>query len=142
MRSDQQNLFPVLNQGLFSQNYLDKKLPDSSVWRDAPGLSERTTKAMAAIRSAYKGAKRADVFDARDEQKTRNKFIRPVLKALGWLYDPQPRHRRRTKKVRPDYALFADQEEYENAGRTPDEPKAHDLRAQVVAEAKYWGKTV
>ncbi len=77
MRSDQPNLFPVLNHGLFSQNFLDKKLPDSSVWRDALGLSERTTQAMAAIRSAYEGAKRAGVFDARDEQKTEDKFIRP-----------------------------------------------------------------
>ena len=45
------------------------------------------------------------MFEARDEQKTEDKFIRAVLKALGWVYDPQPRHKRRKAKVRPDYAL-------------------------------------
>lgn len=137
MSPSQTNLFPVLNQGLFSTNFLDTKFLDFSIWNDTPGLLERTSQARELILVAYNSAKRAGVFEARDEQKTEDKFIRPVLKALGWVYDPQPRHKRRKAKVRPDYALFASTEEYETAARSPDEPKTYYSRAQAIAEAKY-----
>ncbi len=140
MSPRQTNLFPVLNQGLFSTNFLDTKFLDFSIWNDTAGLLERTSQARELILVAYSSAKRAGVFEVRDEQKTEDKFIRPVLKALGWVYDPQPRHKRRKAKVRPDYALFASTEDYETAAHTPNEPKTYYSHAQAIAEAKYWGR--
>ena len=140
MSPSQTNLFPVLNQGLFSTNFLDTKFLDFSIWNDTPGLLERTSQARELILIAYSSAKRAGVFEVRDEQKTEDKFIRPVLKALGWVYDPQPRHKRRKAKVRPDYALFASTGDYETAAHSPNEPKTYYSHAQAIAEAKYWGR--
>jgi hypothetical protein len=140
MSAGQANLFPVLNQGLFSANFLEHKLLDSPIWSETPDVLSRIAQAKAAVQSAYEAARRAGVFEARDEQKTEDKFIRPVFKALGWVYDPQPRHKRRKVKVRPDYALFATSADYESAGQTPNEPKAYYSHAQAIGEAKYWGR--
>jgi hypothetical protein len=140
MGPSQINLFPVLDQGLFSSNFLDTKFLNFSIWQNTPGLFDRATQAQRAVLAAYESAKRAGVFEARDEQKTEDKFIRPVLKALGWVYDPQPRHKRGTRKVRPDYALFATQEDYEGAAHSQNDPKAYYSQAQAIAEAKYWGR--
>src|SRR3989441_10581319 len=140
MGPPQTSLFPVLNQGLFSSNFLDTKFLDFPIWRDTAGVLDRTAQAQAAVQATYDAAKRAGVFEARDEQKTEDKFIRPVFRALGWVYDPQPRHKRRTKKVRPDYALFATSADYESAGRVSNEPKAYYSQAQAIGEAKYWGR--
>lgn len=140
MSPSQTNLFPVLNQGLFSTNFLDTKFLDFPIWNDTPGLQERNAQARELILAAYNAAKRAGVFEVRDEQKTEDKFIRPVLKALGWVYDPQPRHKRRKTKVRPDYALFSTQEDYESAAHVPNDSNAYYSRAQAIAEAKYWGR--
>jgi type I restriction-modification system DNA methylase subunit len=140
MGSSQINLFPVLDQGLFSTNFLDTKFLNFSIWQNTPGLLDRTTQTQRAVLAAYESAKRAGVFEAHDEQKTEDKFIRPVLKALGWVYDPQPRHKRGKVKVRPDYALFATQQDYENAARSPNDPKAYYSQAQAISEAKYWGR--
>src|SRR3989442_10289320 len=140
MGPPQTSLFPVLNQGLFSSNFLDTKFLDFPIWREAPGVLDRTAKAQASVQATYESAKRAGVFDAKDEQKTEDKFIRPVLKALGWVYDPQPRHKRRKTKVRPDYALFATSSDYESAGQVSNETKAYYSQAQAIGEAKYWGR--
>lgn len=140
MGPSQINLFPVLDQGLFSTNFLDTKFLNFSIWQDTPGLLDRTAQTKTTVLEAYEAAKRAGVFEARDEQKTEDKFIRPVLKALGWIYDPQPRHKRGKRKVRPDYALFATQEDYEGAAHSPDDSKAYYSQAQAIAEAKYWGR--
>ncbi len=139
MSSSQPTLFPVLNQGLFSSNFLDTKFATLSMWADS-ALTDRIARAMAATQNAYEAAQRAGVFEAGDEQKTEDKFIRPVLTALGWMYDPQPRHKRRKAKVRPDYALFATAADYESAGQAPNEPKAYYTHAQAIGEAKYWGR--
>jgi hypothetical protein len=40
MSPSQTNLFPVLNQGLFSTNFLDTKFLDFSIWNDTPCLLE------------------------------------------------------------------------------------------------------
>ena len=45
MSPSQTNLFPILNQGLFSTNFLDTKFLDFSIWNDTPGLLERTSQA-------------------------------------------------------------------------------------------------
>lgn len=139
MSSSQPTLFPVLNQGLFSSNFLDTKFAALQMWGDQ-ALTDRIARAMAATQTAYEAAQRAGVFESKDEQKTEDKFIRPVLMALGWVYDPQPRHKRRKAKVRPDYALFATSADYESAGQAPNEPKAYYAHTQAIGEAKYWGR--
>ena len=131
MSAGQSQLFPVLDQGLFSANFLHSKFLDFPIWQETPGAQARCTQALTGIRSLYDQAKRAGVFEARDEQKTEDKFIRPAFKALGWIYDPQPRHKRRQAKVRPDYALFATQTAYEEAARAPDETIASNSQLQI-----------
>ena len=140
MSPRQTSLFPIANQGLFSSNFLHTKFLSLPIWRDTPEVLERIAHAQAAIRKAYAEAERVSLFDAHDEQKTEDVFIRPVLKALGWEYDPQPKHKRGKRKVRPDYALFATRDDFEQAARVRNKPSAYYSRAQVIAEAKYWGR--
>jgi hypothetical protein len=140
MSPDQIHLFPVLNQGLFSTNFLNTKFLDLPLWAETPGLQDRVRAAQSRIGNAYDEARQAGVFETRDEQKTEDKFIRPVLAALGWVYDPQPRHRRGQRRVRPDYALFANKDHYQQAGQVPDQSKAYYSLAETIAEAKYWGR--
>src|SRR2546422_8416632 len=64
----------------------------------------------------------------------------PLSLSRGWVYAPPPRHKRRKKKVRPDYALFATSADYESAGQVSNEPKAYYSQAQAIGEAKYWGR--
>lgn len=78
MSSSQPTLFPVLNQGLFSSNFLDTKFTALQMWGDT-ALTDRIARAMAATQTAYEAAQRAGVFESKDEQKTEDKFIRPVL---------------------------------------------------------------
>ncbi len=134
------NLFPVLNQGLFATNFLDTKFLELSIWQNTPEVLTRITEAYSAATAAYYDAARGSIFDARDEQKTEDKFVRPLLKALGWIYDPQPRHKRRKAKVRPDYALFAAARDYETAARIRNEAKAYYSLSEAIGEAKYWGR--
>jgi hypothetical protein len=75
-----------------------------------------------------------------EEASLEDRFIRPVLKALGFTYDVQPITQRGTKKKRPDYALFASEAELKEARQGKTNLKRFFSHALTVAEAKYWDR--
>jgi len=134
MQKEQSQIFTWDNQGLFSNNYLETKFPALEIWQNRDDeLKER----FQCLKEIYAEAKTANIFDSKDEQKTENTFIRPVLeKVLGFSYDPQLR----AGGKRPDYGLFLTSEDYHSA--TKDQKYGSHYYSHLIAsaEAKYWGR--
>jgi len=89
-----------LNRGLFADNYLDSehRLFALDEWDSPEGLED----ALAAINKLLE-ERAAHFSDATKESQTEEYFIKPILKILGWEYEPQqgiPGVNRT-----PDYAL-------------------------------------
>ncbi|MBF0521386.1 MAG: hypothetical protein HQK92_16870, partial [Nitrospirae bacterium] len=75
------------------------------------------------------------------ESELEDKFIRPVLSALGFKYSVEPVTERGYKaKKRPDYALFKDSESLESASADKNNPRKFFSNALTIVEAKYWGR--
>lgn len=129
-------LFLFNNQNLFSNNYLDFHLPETVLWEEQ---KENAKDAFDAIKKAYESIKPLKVGPG-EEAELENKFIQPVLSALGYAYHVQPVTQRGTKKKRPDYALFKDNESYELARKLKDSPDKFFLQCLTILEAKYWGR--
>ncbi len=102
------SLFLFTNQNLFSTNYLQNRLPHTAVWQNCEKEAEQ---AFAAIEAAYQDVQKLKLGPG-EEASLEDRFIRPVLKTLGFAYDVQPVTQRGTKKKRPDYALFASEAEF------------------------------
>jgi Eco57I restriction-modification methylase len=134
--SEQANLFFWNNQNLFSANYLEHRLPASDLWKaekeKAAAVFEEIGKAYESIRSLKLGPG--------EEAELENKFIQPLLTALGYAYHVQPRAQRGMKKKVPDYALFKDDESYKTARKVKDNPDQFFAHSLTILEAKYWGR--
>lgn len=117
---------PFRNKRLFSDHFLEKRLPRTDLWRDPPNLSERFDKAKALYE-----AKRS-ILPSLNEAQTESEFIRPLLEALGFAYIPQTA----TSGGRPDLALFAD-EAAKNAAYSNIQSDNY-ADALGIAEVKYW----
>lgn len=125
----------INNQGLFSNNYLAYRLCEIPVWNDQKQNAEESYKK---IKSAYENIKNLKL-GAGQEAELEDKFIRPVLYALGYEYSVQPISNRGYKKKRPDYALFKDNDSYAEA-KSQDDYKKLFYHALTILEAKYWGR--
>src|SRR5262245_17092079 len=99
------------NQNLFSTNYLENRLQQTSLWQKH---QVEAVQAFAAIEAAYKDIQELKLGPG-EEAGLEDRFIRPVLKVLGFAYDVQPVTQRGTRKKRPDYALFASEAEHREA---------------------------
>ncbi len=128
--TEQTQLFSINNQNLFSNNYLEKRLPNISLWEDE---SKKAEEAFEKIIKAYDSIKTFNLGSG-EEAELESRFIRPVLKALGFEYKPQPPLMRRS----PDYALFEDEQSYKLARGTVHESKRFYAHALTILEAKYW----
>ncbi|MBI3582843.1 MAG: N-6 DNA methylase [Nitrospinae bacterium] len=129
-------LYNFYNQGLFSNNYLEYHLPHAAIWvKD----EDRIKKALNDITSVYEGIKGLN-FGSGEEANIEDKFIRPVLKILGYEWDVQPVTQRGIKKKRPDYALFKDRVALEEARREKDNLRRFFSYPLTILEAKYWGR--
>jgi len=133
---DQTKLFFWNNQNLFSNNYLEHRLPSSDLWKEQKGKAEN---AFDAIRKSYESIKGLHL-TAGQEAELEDKFLRPTLKALGYEYNVQPVSRRGLKKKRPDYALFKNEEDYKSARADIDDHRNFFSHALTILEAKYWGR--
>src|SRR3990172_4369479 len=134
----QTEIFPQYRQSLFSNNYLQHHLPKTAFWKNN---YENIQGAFMKIYQAYQNLKGLNLGPG-EEANLEDKFIRPVLKALGFEYDVQPVAQRGPKKKRPDYALFASDKELKGARKEKGNLKRFFSHALTIGEAKYWGRSL
>ncbi|HUH13573.1 MAG TPA: N-6 DNA methylase, partial [Longimicrobiales bacterium] len=80
-----------------------------------------------------------EALEAANEAQTEERFIRPVLEALGWGWEVQPRSVRQGQTQFPDYALFPGSGAADTAAAERD--RRHVLKRSIgVLEAKRWGR--
>jgi len=123
---------PLTGKSLFSQHYLEARLPDHPEWAEDPGA------AFDAVRALWQRAQQLG--DAWNEAQTEEEFVRPALTVLGWSYIPQVKNSRSGRVNRPDYALFPDEAARDAAYPHQGQDDAFYGRALAIAEAKYWGR--
>jgi len=134
--AEQTKLFFWNNQNLFSNNYLEHHLPTTALWTEQrkkiKDIFETVKKVYETIQSLKPGQGQ--------EAELEDKFIRPVLTALGYEYNVQPPTHRGFKKKRPDYALFKDTSALKTASKNKTEPRKFFSQALTILEAKYWDR--
>jgi hypothetical protein len=136
--SEQEKLFFLKNQKLFSNNYLEHRLQSTSLWNTN---NEKIHTTFENIRHAYKSIQSLKLGPG-EEANLEDKFIRPVLTSLGYEWDVQPTTRRGAKKKRPDYALFKDKDSYKEARKGKDNPRYFYSYPLTILEAKYWERSL
>lgn len=72
-----------------------------------------------------------------NEAQLEERWIKPILKLLGWTYEVQDAKTKRSKRNVPDYSLFLDEEQYVKAKRTKTD-EAYFEHVLAVADAKAW----
>lgn len=132
----QRNLFIINNQNLFSNNYLQHKLPETNLWRD---YAANATEAFEKLKQSYRHIEHMNLGRG-EERNLEERFIGPVLEALGYSYDVQPITQRGTRKKRPDYALFKSEDHLREARAHKDNFKRFFSSVLTILETKYWGR--
>jgi hypothetical protein len=134
--SAQGSLFFWNNQNLFSNNYLEHRLPTTAIWKEQ---LKNVDNVFETIKKAYETTVKLKLGPG-EEAGLEDKFIRPVLKALGYDYDVQPTTKRGRKKKRADYALFENKIALEDARKEKLHLSRFFSNAVTILEAKYWGR--
>ena len=126
---EQDRDLPYRNEGLFTDHYLRHVMPQRPrVW-DLRGMSE----VAAYLRAMW--AEQRGLVEGYNETQLEERFIRPVLRALGHAWDPGPPTRTHT----PDYALFGS-ERGRAAAQPADGREEYWRAAAAVAEVKAWDR--
>ena len=124
---------PPAGKSLFSQHYLQTRLPQHPAWAADPLPTFET------LRRLWQRARALG--DSWNEAQTEQEFVKPALEALGWGFIVQAKAQRRGGSLtRPDYALFAGRAEAEQAYPLQGADDAFYGRALAIAETKYWGR--
>ena len=121
---------PVRNSELFSNHWLEHRLPLEPEWREQAGPARAALERLGKLWQAQRG--RVERYG--DEQGLEHAFVQPVLAALGW----ELKYQTHLREGKPDYALFLDEADLDAAlaaGRTED---AFWHTAAVVADGKAW----
>jgi len=121
------------NRNLFPVHFLEDRLPE---WPEFAGCD--ASKLLSEIGQIWE--RERELLPSFNEEQTEDRFIRPVLLALGFSYTPRPNLSVDGRRREPDYALFADDEarsEAERAGGV-----ARYRRAVAVAEAKRFDRAL
>jgi hypothetical protein len=118
------------NQGLFSDHFLHDRLPD---WPEFANVDVAGGRSL--LSDLWKG-ERDGLRDANEPQ-TEERFVQPVLCALGFSYTVQVGLAVASSRRQPDYALFLTDDERRAAGSRP--PEARFANAVAVADAKRFG---
>lgn len=121
---------PVLNKNFLSNHWLEYRLPLEPEWEEQKSSAEEALKRLKALWRVEQT--RVSLYG--DEAGLEEKFIQPVLEALGWNLKYQAYLDRRE----PDYALFVTDNNLHlalQAGRTNPTFWTH---AAVVADSKAW----
>ena len=119
-----------LNKPLFSSHYLEHRLVDSPEW----SLDPRPT--FDALQQLYQRKKA--LLSSLNEAQTEDEFIKPVLEILGFSYIAQVVTKTKGRAERPDYALFANDEQKLAAYPNQNNESVFYHQVLAIAEAKYW----
>ena len=118
------------NKPLFSQHYLKYRLQECPEWHlDIISDFEKLNKLYLSKKA---------ILPTLNEAQTEDVFIKPVLDILGFSNIPQVVTRGKGRAERPDYALFANENERDIAYSFQNNETAFYGRVLVIAEAKYW----
>ena len=123
-------LGPIRNSHLFSNHWLEHRLPLEPEWDELRAEAERVLDCLAELWRAQRDM----VAQYGDEQGLEHAFIQPVLESLGWHLKYQAFLRGR----KPDYALFLDDavlRQAVKAGRTSQDFWKYPI---ALADAKAW----
>lgn len=122
------------NKPLFSQHYLEHRLPDSPEWQ------EDVSVAFSRLESLYQQKKA--ILPTLNEAQTEAELIQPILEILGFSYIPQVSSRGKGRSERPDYALFAGENDRYQAYSLQNNERAFYSQVLAIAEAKYWQRSL
>lgn len=118
------------NRQLFSDYYLNKILPQRAGWDLLRDESAVVKQALAARFAAYAPSS--------NEAQTEDELVKPVLKALGHLFEVQPSLKVPGSTNKPDYVFYNDQDALNaNKNRVLTDHLPHE-GAYAVGDAKYW----
>ncbi len=120
------------NSQLFSDHYLDDILPQHPDWQALTGNAEPIMAAIAAIFKKYKPS------ETEKEAQTEERFVRPVLRALGHTFEVQPSLATPGRPQTPDYIFYRNADALEaNKGKMLNEANLQ-AKAYAVGDAKRW----
>lgn len=111
-------------------------MPSTFLWESQ---KEKAQDAFDAIKRTYEEISVLNLGPG-EEAGLEDKFIRPVLKLLGYEWDVQPITERGAKKKRPDYALFKDKTSLETSRKEKAHLTYFFKHPLTILEAKYWGR--
>ncbi|MBD2480804.1 N-6 DNA methylase [Planktothrix sp. FACHB-1365] len=118
------------NKPLFSQHYLEHRLQDCPEWQID------VTEGFKQLKNLYQS--KQDLLPTLSEAQTEDLLIQPILEILGLSYIPQVTIRAKGRAERPDYALFNNEIERDQAYPLQTHETAFYSRVIAIAEAKYW----
>lgn len=127
----------VNNQYLFSDHYLSDLLPQDARWQEALPFAAGFLAWLQAL-YAHEQAQLA----AYNEAQLEEHWIRPILKQLGHIWEPQPSvPGLQTGVKRPDYVFFATEAERQ-AAATVQNSSAYGAHALAAGEVKEWKRSL
>jgi type I restriction-modification system DNA methylase subunit len=120
------------NQQLFSDHYLDTILPEREEWQT---LAAEAAPVMQQLQTML-----ASFHPSTKEAQTEEDFVKPVLRALGHLFEVQASLETPGSVKAPDYIFYGDQAALAaNKGKKLNESLLQG-RALAVGDAKYWDR--
>ncbi len=126
------------NQQLFSDHYLDVTLPEREDWRVLAADPETLAvmNRIAAIFQRYRPS------EGEKEAQTEERCVKPVLRALGHVFEVQPSLETPGRAQTPDYVFYCDEDALEeNKGKLLNEAMLAST-AYAVGDAKSWERSL
>ena len=115
------------NRNLFPVHFLEDRLPD---WTEFAELD--AAELLGEVKEIWE--RERELLPTFNEEQTEDRFIRPILQALGFSYTPRPDLSIADRRREPDYALFVGDEARSDSERVGG--AARYANAVAVAEAK------
>ena len=125
----------VKNQSLFSNYYLDSLIVEQPQWADTPNIESD----YAAIKELFDAI--APNAERHNEAQTEERFIRPLLRKLGHVFEVNPSLPTSQGTKAPDYAFFSSAEVL-NAAQPHLRTNQFFNTALAVGDAKAWSRNL
>lgn len=132
-RQEELALSPVENGGLYSQNFLENRLP---LWSEFGDLECRDL----FDRARALWDRECSGIESANEAQVEEHFVQPILGLLGHSWTPQAGYSTATGRGVPDYALFLSEEARLRAGRLSKNDLDRFAGAAALVEAKEFGR--
>ncbi|MBW1973685.1 MAG: N-6 DNA methylase, partial [Deltaproteobacteria bacterium] len=121
------------NRSLFSDYYLTEILPNEKEFKEP---NDELKKIYQKIKELYNSKD----FSPLNEPQLRKHFIDKVFELLGWVYDVEPPTPSGEYAKHPDYALFSNKKDLEDAQSSSRE--GYFKKSLCLGEAKKWERTL